>query len=97
MPGDALRPRFVAPRLVEVQADTPVVLSRGPRQCGKTTPTQAVGKAREWAYFSFDPEPLTGNVEMQQALRDHPRLRWKALNVRGHRGLAGGGDEADPA
>jgi len=36
------------------------------------------------------PELLTGDVAMQQLLRDHPGLRWKALNVRRHHGLGGG-------
>lgn len=33
------------------------------------------------------PELLTADAEMQQRLRDHPGLRWKALNVRKHHGL----------
>jgi len=41
------------------------------------------------------PELLTSDADMQQRLRDHPALRWKALNVRRHRGLAGGQGEAD--
>ena len=36
------------------------------------------------------PELLTGDVAMQELLRGHPGLRWKALNVRRHRGLGGG-------
>jgi hypothetical protein len=40
------------------------------------------------------PELLTGDAAMQQLLRDHPGLRWKALNVRRHRGLEEG--NADP-
>lgn len=39
------------------------------------------------------PELLTADVEMQQLLRDHPGLRWKALNVRRHRGPGGGEEE----
>jgi hypothetical protein len=30
------------------------------------------------------PELLTAEPDMQQRLRDHPGLRWKALNVRKH-------------
>lgn len=56
MPGDALYPRFVEPRLAEALADTPVVLLHGPRQCGKTTLAQALGKRRGAAYFTFDDE-----------------------------------------
>lgn len=43
------------------------------------------------------PELLTADAEMQQRLRGHPGLRWKALNVRRHRGLPGGQGEADEA
>lgn len=41
------------------------------------------------------PELLTADPEMQRLLRDLPGLRWKALNVRRHRGLGGGSDETD--
>lgn len=43
------------------------------------------------------PELLTAEAEMQQRLRGHPGLRWKALNVRRHRGLPGGMEETDEA
>lgn len=33
------------------------------------------------------PELLTAEPGMQTVLRDHPALRWKALNVKKHRGL----------
>jgi hypothetical protein len=35
------------------------------------------------------------DTDLQQCLRDHPGLGWKALNVRKHRGLdeMGGEDE----
>lgn len=36
------------------------------------------------------PELLTDEVAMQELLRGHPGLRWKAFNVRRHRGLGGG-------
>ena len=36
------------------------------------------------------PELLTGDVAMQELLRGHPGLRWKALNVRRYHGLGGG-------
>jgi hypothetical protein len=32
------------------------------------------------------PELLTGDGAMQTALREHPALRWKSLNVKQHRG-----------
>ncbi len=33
------------------------------------------------------PELLTGDRTMQATIREHPVLRWKAINVREHRGL----------
>jgi predicted nucleotidyltransferase component of viral defense system len=33
------------------------------------------------------PELITGDMAMQATIRDHPGLKWKALNVRKHRGL----------
>lgn len=41
------------------------------------------------------PELLTGDVAMQDLLRGHPGLLWKAVNVRRHRGLGGGSGEPD--
>lgn len=37
------------------------------------------------------PELLTGDAAMQAALREHPALRWKSLNVKQHRGRPSGG------
>ena len=37
------------------------------------------------------PELITGDLTMQAIVREHPGLRWKALNVRQHRGLEGAG------
>jgi len=56
MPADPFHPRFVEPRLIDALTDTPVVLIHGPRQCGKTTLAQAVGRARGYTYFTFDDE-----------------------------------------
>jgi len=41
------------------------------------------------------PELLTSDPPMQATVREHPGLKWKALNVRKHHGLdvAGGADE----
>lgn len=47
-------PRYVAPRLSEALADTPVVLIHGPRQSGKTTLARELGEPVGYAYFSFD-------------------------------------------
>jgi predicted AAA+ superfamily ATPase len=49
-----LYPRFADQRLIEALADTPVVLIHGPRQCGKTTLAQRVGKREGYTYLSFD-------------------------------------------
>ncbi len=51
-------PRLVELRLIEALDDTPVVLIHGPRQCGKTTLAQSVGKDRGYTYFSFDDDVL---------------------------------------
>jgi len=48
--------RYLASRLREALADTPVVLIHGPRQSGKTTLARAVGEYRGYRYFSFDNE-----------------------------------------
>ena len=40
------------------------------------------------------PELLTGDADLQEIIRSHPGLLWKALNVRKHRGLGDGGAEA---
>jgi predicted nucleotidyltransferase component of viral defense system len=37
------------------------------------------------------PELLTGDAGLQETIRLHPGLLWKALNVRKHRGLGDGG------
>ena len=54
MHDDHRYPRFAKPGLIEALADTPVVLIHGPRQCGKTTLAQDVGREHTYAYFSFD-------------------------------------------
>jgi len=54
MPDMVLYPRYVEARLVEALADSPAVLIHGPRQCGKTTLAQVVGRRLGYAYLSFD-------------------------------------------
>ncbi len=49
-----LYPRHVEPRLKEALKDSPVTLIHGPRQCGKTTLAQKVGKSAGYAYISMD-------------------------------------------
>ena len=46
--------RHVEPRLKESLKDSPVVLLQGPRQCGKTTLAQTVGKQLGYQYFTLD-------------------------------------------
>ena len=44
MASSKIIPRLVEPRLVEALDDSPAVLIHGPRQSGKTTLAQIVGK-----------------------------------------------------
>ena len=45
----------------------------------------------------ISPTLITNDPSMQATLREHPGLRWKALNVRKHRGLAVSSNPNDPA
>ena len=63
MPETYIYPRFAELPLVEALADSPVVLIHGPRQCGKTTLAQAVGKRRGFVYLSFDDDVVRGAAE----------------------------------
>jgi predicted AAA+ superfamily ATPase len=58
-----LYPRFLAPRVEEALADTPVVLISGPRQSGKTTLAKQLAGTR--TYLTLDHEPT-----LQAALDD---------------------------
>ena len=49
-----LYPRHVEPRLREALKDSPVTLIHGPRQCGKTTLAQKVGRSAGYTYISMD-------------------------------------------
>ena len=46
--------RLAESALAAALADTPVVLTHGPRQCGKTTLAQQVGRRRGFRYYTFD-------------------------------------------
>lgn len=67
--------RFMAPRLREALADTPVVLIHGPRQCGKTTLARKVGEPRGYRYYSFDDDVARAAARMDPAgfVADLPR------------------------
>lgn len=52
--ADTEHPRLLQSQLEQVLDDTPVVLIHGPRQCGKTTLAQKIGKQRDYSYLSFD-------------------------------------------
>jgi len=54
MPVPPHYPRHAESRLLEALEDSPVVLIHGPRQCGKTTLAQVVGKRLGYSYQSFD-------------------------------------------
>jgi predicted AAA+ superfamily ATPase len=58
MPERSLYPRFAEPRLTEALDDSPTVLIHGPRQCGKTTLAQIVGKRKGYAYVNLDDDVL---------------------------------------
>ncbi|MBI2218067.1 MAG: ATP-binding protein [Candidatus Rokubacteria bacterium] len=60
-------PRFIAPRLRESLADTPVVLIHGPRQSGKTTLARSVGEPRGYRYYSFDDDVARSAAETDPA------------------------------
>ena len=67
VPETTLYPRYAEPRLAEALSDSPVVLIHGPRQCGKTTLAQGVGKRMRYAYLSFDDDVARGAAEADPA------------------------------
>ncbi len=54
MTSGRIIPRLVQARLQEALEDSPVVLIHGPRQCGKTTLAQRVGRKLGYTYFNLD-------------------------------------------
>lgn len=61
-PGQ-VKPRLVEARLEEALGDSPVVLIHGPRQSGKTTLAQRVGRKRGYAYFNLDDDVARAAAE----------------------------------
>ena len=56
MTTNTIYPRHIEPRVTEALADTPVVLIYGPRQCGKSTFAQIIGKSAGYRYLTFNDE-----------------------------------------
>ena len=56
MTKNTIYQRHIEPRLTEALADYPIVLIQGPRQCGKTTLAQMIGKSAGYRYLTFDDE-----------------------------------------
>lgn len=82
-----MQPRFLASRVREALADTPVVLIHGPRQCGKTTLTRLAGDPLGYAYFTFDddvalaaaeadPVGFVGSLPQRTILDEVQRAPW---------------------
>lgn len=63
MASGKIIPRLVEPRLLEALDDSPAVLIHGPRQSGKTTLAQTVGRKRGYRYFNLDDDVLRGAAE----------------------------------
>jgi uncharacterized protein len=60
-------PRFAESGLREALAESPVVLLHGPRQSGKTTLAQDVGRRLGYAYFTFDSDVTRAAAEADPA------------------------------
>lgn len=63
MQKSAIYPRHAETLLTEALDDSPVTLIQGPRQCGKTTFAQEIGRPREYAYISFDDDNARRTVQ----------------------------------
>jgi hypothetical protein len=75
MTAPALYPRFAELRLAEALDDAPAVLLHGPRQCGKTTLAQTIGRRAGYTYFTFDDDVSRGvaNADPIGFVADLPR------------------------
>lgn len=63
MASGTIIPRLVESRLVEALDDSPAVLIHGPRQSGKTTLAQTVGRKCGYQYFNLDDDVLRTAAE----------------------------------
>ncbi len=63
MTSGTIIPRLVKSRLVEALDDSPAVLIHGPRQSGKTTLAQTIGRKRGYRYFNLDDDVLRAAAE----------------------------------
>ncbi|MEA3543770.1 MAG: AAA family ATPase [Thermodesulfobacteriota bacterium] len=55
--------RLLQTQIEAALEDTPVVLIHGPRQCGKTTLAQKIGKQRNFSYYTFDDVSLVATAK----------------------------------
>ncbi len=67
MRESTLIPRHAATLLAESLEDSPVTLIHGPRQCGKTTLAQLVGKPLGYSYLTFD-DPVARSAAQSDPL-----------------------------
>ena len=67
MANSPLYPRFAEGQLIEALTDSPAVLIYGPRQCGKTTLVQRVGRRMGYAYINFDDDVARAAAEADPA------------------------------
>lgn len=87
VPETTLYPQYSEPCLTEALADSPVMLIRGPRQCGKTTLTRMSGKRSGYTDISFDDDvarsAAAGESRTLAALRDAllPKLLSGELRI----------------
>jgi len=58
-----LYPRFALAPLLRSLEDSPAVLLHGPRQCGKTTLAQMVGRSHDYDYLTFDDDVVRNTAE----------------------------------